>query len=835
MRSKRKQREEKRMIQHSKDTQLEANQHGAKALGLGYLQENGFRVPTFYVLGYDSLAQVLAKEQSLEDIVHQWRENNNIPKDSLWAVRSSAAVEDGKEKSFAGLFNTQINVSPDEMPQAIGLVLNAFKEVRQLKYETEGDFNFGIILQEMLKPDYAGVVFSHNPLDPGQDIAMLNLVPGLGEALVSGRAEAFMVQKPHQGSAEYLNEEDEFKGEVFEPETSVLRSGTEIKKAVEKLVPEIFSGTQRLSELKGMPVDIELAIAAGKVYWLQIRPITSQPKAKVIRIWDNANIGENYPGLTMPLSITFARHTYDTGYSSMKDFLGMPKASMEASKELLSNMVGPIHGALYYNVTAWQQLLYQLPFGKKSSQWIIKGWNMDPADFEKPKVTPGPLAYIKLLFNLIGAFINFNKHRSRFENVYMKGIKEYDLKALPGQSHAQLVEEYKKFEDQIGDNWLGPILNGFYTLILFSSLKRIVKKSRLAEKHPNFVNDILFAQGDVVSVQIVKDFQALCEEARQSEVLKKLFLEEESAQVLAVLAKEQPAFFAKIEAYIDAFGERAAVGELKMETLNYKNDPASFIDFMRTNIAVDYEKKHSLFSFDYQEVLGKAYARNPFKRWLLTKWVKATLPRIRDRENYRFMRTKSFHVARSFFAAMGLDLQKQGLLEGKRDYLYLEYDEILDVGLAPSYQSLVAERQSQYQEYAKIEHAHRYLETAEGLEAVQKMADVNAKDHFKGTGCCSGIVQGPVVIIDGPDLKEEIPGAIFVAHHFEPGWINLFAKASGVISERGNLLSHTAILCREMGIPSVVGVKGLMDKVKAGDQLQMNGATGEINLIADEE
>ncbi|MFK7924486.1 MAG: PEP/pyruvate-binding domain-containing protein [Bacteroidia bacterium] len=823
------------MIQNSKTVSLTPDQHGAKALGLGYLQDKGFRVPPFFVLDYDTLVAVLEEQQELESIVRQWRENNNISADSLWAVRSSAAVEDGKDKSFAGLFNTQINVAPDDLAAAINTVLQAFADVRQLKYETEGDFSFGIIIQSMLRPDYAGVVFSHNPLDPAQEVAMLNLVPGLGEALVSGRAEAFMVQKAKQAAPEFLNAEDEFRGEVFGPASSVLRSGTAIKKAVEPLLEEIFAGTEKLSQLKEMPVDIELAIAEDQVYWLQIRPITSQPKAKVIRIWDNANIGENYPGLTMPLTITFARHTYEEGYSSMKDFLGMPKASMDVSRKLLANMVGPIDGALYYNVTAWQQLLYQLPFGSKSSQWIIKGWNMDPADFEKPKVRPGVFAYIKLLYNLISAFINFNKHRSRFEDVFMKGIKEYDIKALAGQSHAKLTQEYGKFEAQIGDNWLGPMLNGFYTLILFSSLKRMVKTSRLAEEYPNFVNDILFSQGDVVSVQIVKNFQALCDEARADVSLKALFLEEASPKVLAVLTQDHSDFYAKIETYIEAFGERAAEGELKMETLNYKNDPASFIDFMRTNIAVDYEKKHSLFTFDYREVLKKAYARNPLKRWVLTKWVQATLPRIRDRENYRFMRTKSFHVARSIFGAIGVDLHKQGLIDHERDYLYLEYDEILDLSLASSYRSLVAERKTQYQEYAKVKHAHRYIETEEGIEAVQKMADVNAKGHLKGTGCCSGIVQGPVVIIEGPDLKEEIPGAIFVAHHFEPGWINLFAKASGVISERGNLLSHTAILCREMGIPSVVGVKGLMDKVKAGDHIQMNGATGEINLIADEE
>ncbi|MEL6593507.1 MAG: PEP-utilizing enzyme, partial [Bacteroidota bacterium] len=652
---------------------------------------------------------------------------------------------------------------------------------------------------------------------------------------VSGRAEAFMVQKAVGQEVEFLNVEDQFQGEVHAQETSVLRSGSEIKAAVSHLLDELFVATAKLNKLKGHPVDIELAISDDKLYWLQIRPITSPAQSKVIRIWDNANIGENYPGLSMPLTITFARHTYEEGYSSMKDFLGMPKKNMEANRKLLANMCGPIQGAIYYNVTAWQQLLYQLPFGNKSSQWIIKGWNMDPADFEKPDVRPGLFAYLRLLGNLIWAFINFNKHRARFENVFMQGVKDFDLKSLAGKPHRELIKVYQGFEAQIGDNWLGPMLNGFYTLILFSSLKRMVKTSRLNEDHPNFVNDILFSQGDVISVRIVKEFQALCEAARQDAQLKKLFLEEDSPTILKRLQQEFSAFYQRIEDYIDAFGERSAEGELKMETLNYKNDPASFIDFMRTNIAVDYEKKHSLFSFDYRKVLAEAYSGNPLKRWVLTKWVQMTLPRIRDRENYRFMRTKSFHVARSIFAAIGEDLHHNGLIEAPRDYLYLEYDELLDAEMKDQYSSLIAERKDQYEAYAKVDHAHRYLETEDGLEAVQKMADVNAKDQLKGTGCCSGIVLGPVVIVDGPELTEEVDRAIFVAHHFEPGWINLFAKASGVISERGNLLSHTAILCREMGIPSIVGVKGLMDKVKAGDQLQMNGATGEINLIADEE
>ena len=73
-----------------------------------------------------------------------------------------------------------------------------------------------------------------------------------------------------------------------------------------------------------------------------------------------------------------------------------------------------------------------------------------------------------------------------------------------------------------------------------------------------------------------------------------------------------------------------------------------------------------------------------------------------------------------------------------------------------------------------------------------------------------------------------------ISQYFEPGWIGLFTQAKGLVSERGNLLSHTSILCRELGIPSIVGVKGLITAAQGLKTLKMNGATGIIDLEQDE-
>ena len=107
-------------------------------------------------------------------------------------------------------------------------------------------------------------------------------------------------------------------------------------------------------------------------------------------------------------------------------------------------------------------------------------------------------------------------------------------------------------------------------------------------------------------------------------------------------------------------------------------------------------------------------------------------------------------------------------------------------------------------------------------------------NQLKGTGCCSGLVEGKAIMIDSnTDFSQDFTDNILIAHYFEPGWISLFCQAKGIVSERGNLLSHTAIICRELNVPSIVGVKGLTKRVKSHDVIEMNGATGIIKLKCD--
>lgn len=206
---------------------------------------------------------------------------------------------------------------------------------------------------------------------------------------------------------------------------------------------------------------------------------------------------------------------------------------------------------------------------------------------------------------------------------------------------------------------------------------------------------------------------------------------------------------------------------------------------------------------------------------------------MRDRENYRFLRTKAFAMVRNLFRAVDQQLLETGWIEAPGDSLYLEFSALIHPEDAPRYKEIIAANKTRYKSYGAMDRAGRYLQMNGELIPVEKETTVDATSTFKGIGCCSGALTAPVVLIDAmPSAVEDLSGKILVARYFEPGWINLFAQAAGIVSEKGNLLSHTAILCREMGIPAIVGAKGIVGMLRSGDTIRMNGATGEINLIS---
>ena len=87
-------------------------------------------------------------------------------------------------------------------------------------------------------------------------------------------------------------------------------------------------------------------------------------------------------------------------------------------------------------------------------------------------------------------------------------------------------------------------------------------------------------------------------------------------------------------------------------------------------------------------------------------------------------------------------------------------------------------------------------------------------------------------VVNDPRTQSIAQGEILVARHTDPGWIALFASASAIVVERGSPLSHSAIVARELGIPCVVALKGVMSWITDGETIEVDGATGLVRRVS---
>ncbi|NNF25218.1 MAG: phosphoenolpyruvate synthase, partial [Rhodobacteraceae bacterium] len=229
----------------------------------------------------------------------------------------------------------------------------------------------------------------------------------------------------------------------------------------------------------------------------------------------------------------------------------------------------------------------------------------------------------------------------------------------------------------------------------------------------------------------------------------------------------------------------------------------------------------------------------PLRRWLarwVIGWAKA---RVRDRENLRFERTRIFGRARQVFLALGREFTALGLLRAPRDVFYLTTAEVLGAvegfGLSPELSALAEMRAAEDAQSAQRPDPPERVElrgpTAAAASTAQPApaAAGTSEAERTGTGCSAGTVTAKARVIRDPRRESLAPGDILVARHTDPGWIAVFSNASAIVVERGSLLSHSAIVARELGIPCVVGLKGATDWIADGETITVNGGTGRVS------
>ncbi|MGZ3806578.1 MAG: PEP-utilizing enzyme, partial [Bacteriovorax sp.] len=308
-------------------------------------------------------------------------------------------------------------------------------------------------------------------------------------------------------------------------------------------------------------------------------------------------------------------------------------------------------------------------------------------------------------------------------------------------------------------------------------------------------------------------------------------------------------FYHMVLDYIDRYGFRC-MSEMKLEQKDLHQEPGLFFVFLKNLINCgqtdihEYEKREKEIRTNAEALLEKNISglKKVVYKWSLKHARKAVM----NRENTRFCRTRIYGVVRSMFYAIGEDFTKANIIDQKEDIFYLSFEELKGAfegtNAIINLRAVIDVRKKEYEGYKEVEPAPRFITRGpvywhnlhtEKEEIVPFDESILLPNQMKGTPCSPGEVIGVIKVIMGPEDDMVLNGEILVTDRTDPGWIPLYPSLSGLLVERGGLLSHSAIVAREMGLPTVVGIKGLTKKLKSGMKVKMNGESGIIEILSE--
>lgn len=790
---------------------------GGKAAALARLAALGFAPPAFAVVPADAFLPGPDGPVPADGLKAQVDAALADLGPGPYAVRSSGRAEDGAADSHAGQFDTELNVPAPDVIAAAGRVwqsgfsdtVSTYRAVRS-GGAAEAP---AIIVQRMIAARVAGVAFSADPVSGLRDRVLVSATDGTAERLVAGEVD---------GQGWIVTPA----GIVAAPDDAPLLSADEVQ-SVADLV-------RRVEAAFGTPQDIEWAIDAAGLHILQARPITTplrpQPAPNdTLSIFDNSNIVESYPGLVCPLTYSLAVFVYARVYRAFVRLLGVPETTIAAHAAVFDNMLGRIDGRVYYNLGNWYRALALLPGFALNRAYMETMMGLDAPLPETLTATIGPppakglarvaawVGVARVGAGLVWAAIRLPRTRAGFYARLNAALGSgLDLAQAGPQA---LAREYRQIESALLDRWDAPLINDFLCMIAFGASRSMLQKW-LGPDGMTLHNDVMIGQGAIVSAEPAQRI------ARMGRMVAEAGITPDRAGLEA-----HPAIKAEFDAYLARFGDRCTE-ELKLESIPLQDDPAPLVAAIASHAARPPAPPPPVQDIDWHRL----FAGHPLRRIVARRVIDWTKARVRDRENLRFERTRIFGHARRVFLSIGREFHARGILDHPRDVLFLTTTEVLGAiegfGLSPDLRGLAALRKAEDSASAgrpdpdeRIAlHGPAILTAA--AQSTGRAAQTGA--DRTGTGCSAGQVTAPARIIRDPRSERLTPGEILVARHTDPGWIAVFANAGAIVVERGSLLSHSAIVARELGIPCVVGLKGATDWITTGETITVDGATGQV-------
>lgn len=837
---------------------------GGKGYHLFELVKKGYRVPKFIVLDQVIMSEIIEGAEDpiraiddfkfSKEFLDKLKDYFEHFDDKVFAVRSSAVAEDGDQKSFAGQFESYLYVEPQDI---INRIKNVFKSIysKHVTNYISSDKNLkttsiAVIIQEMIDPDVSGVGFGINPTNGKENSAVVSAVFGVGEGLVSGNLNAdqfefeagnWMAKIADKKQKAVQHKSGEISYQNLPESTS--KSST----LSQQNLNEILVILRNLEKDFGAPQDIEFGLVKNEMILLQTRPITSVHKKNEASkiVWDNSNIVESYPGVTTPLTFSYIQDAYKKVYIQLAEIMGANKKIIQNHESTFGNMLGYLNGRVYYNLLSWYKILAIFPGYSLNARFMENMMGVKER-FDLPTSTRSNkikafFGTLKMILNILYRRITIKSETRNFYRKVEGALTELQSKDLSKLDITELIDEWHAIDDRLTKSWKAPLINDSFAMIYFGRLTKSIAELDIKE-NPNLHNDLLCGSRDIVSVEPIHRLLDIAENIQHKSGLKEIFTTASPLEGLELIRQESD-LKELFEAYLKKFGDRC-VGELKLETISYNYQPELLVKQIQSFVRQNIRKSNYSNSSDEdirlaaESLLKEKLKGKPFKLRKLKRLIAKARYFVSNRENLRYERTRVFGITRAYFLEIGKKLTQNNVIEDTRDIFYLRKEEISQYNLGTvvfqDLKSTISQRKKEHAEFRELPEMAERIVTYGPVHVNNDFFEndeFDATNGLEGIGCCPGIVKAKVRVVHSPDELEDLNGDILVTTCTDPGWVTLFPSAGAIIVERGSLLSHSAIVSREMGIPCIVGVTGLLKTLKTGDIIEMNGSTGKIKIL----
>lgn len=851
---------------------------GGKALQLLRMREKEMPVPAFFVLPWASIARPMrAVFEQVENIVeaHPSRSAHavaplsarlqhcirkaSLPQDWLQglqamakehfgeayevAVRSSVEAEDGDKASFAGLHHSALYIGPDRLEEALKTCIASAWSTNALAYRCRlglplKGIRISLVIQEMVTADRSGVAFSMNTQGNLADTLVVAGY-GAGTGVVDGRVptDTFWVNRKDQAVRQRVAD----KGiRVVRAQSGMLEiQPVEPARQRQPVLTEpeaeaVAAAALKVEAMLGKPADLEFAFtAAGQLWLLQARPITIMPEGNLIML-DNTNIVESYPGLTLPLSFTFARWAYEEVFRGSARAFRVNKRSLESLDGALKSLIAHFHGRVYYRLDHWYRIMAEV----YSSNQAMDAWEeaVGLSASERRQVPYRLQSKLKTIWSGLWQILNLKRGNQRFFRAFDQNNKKLEDLLGPAVLTQRSWGDFEGGIRALFRPWYQTLVNDFIAFQAVGWLRRLIRRW-LPDAPSTLANDLLCDESPTTSEQALLHTLELKEMILHAAALKALF-EQPAPDIWAALQSgAHPSFHSRLEAHLQVYGHRT-LAELKLETPSFIQRPALYLELLKQQLktkdtAADLQQRQRAIREAAQETLSAQLSLWHPIYHLLKVVRRLARYSVSSRENMRFCRTRGYGTVKMIFSRFGRQMVDSNVIDEAEDIFYLDLEVVRDYwqgGKTEGLQQLVKQRKAAYEIWAKEQLPGRIICTTERLPQLVFPGQLpkSKETALSGVPVSGGVVTALALVLHDPDPSTEVNGRILVTPMTDPGWVFLMIQATGLVSEQGSLLSHTAIVGRELGIPVVVGVKGATRHIKTGERITLDGQSGEL-------